>query len=142
ISTDAAGEPVRYLNPSGLSQNAAFTQVVTVSGPATTIYVGMQNAVDGAGTIIGKGDIGAQTEQTLKNVQTCLEAGGAGLEHLVQWTICLAQGQPIGPAIGAFQRWWGNRPHPPANTVLFVSGFPNPDFRLGIEAIAVVPHNR
>ena len=64
--------------------NPAFTQVVAVTGLVKTVYVGAQTAVDASGAIVGKGDIAAQTEQTLKNVQTCLEAAGARLEHLVQ----------------------------------------------------------
>lgn len=40
--------------------NPAFTQVVAVSEPVRTIYVSGQNAVDTAGSIVGKGDIVAQ----------------------------------------------------------------------------------
>ncbi len=130
---------VEYINPTGLIRNNAFTQVVTVSGPAKTIYIGAQNAVDGSGTIVGKGDIAAQTQQVLKNIAICLEACGAGPDHLIQWSIYIAQGQPIQQAFGVFQQWWGNRPNPPANTVMFVSGFMPPDFLLAIEAIAVIP---
>lgn len=31
---------VQHINPEGLSKNPAFTQVVTVTGPAKTIYIG------------------------------------------------------------------------------------------------------
>ncbi|HMG29489.1 MAG TPA: hypothetical protein VK585_05155 [Jiangellaceae bacterium] len=31
---------VEHINPAGLPQNPAFTQVVAVSGPAKTVYVG------------------------------------------------------------------------------------------------------
>jgi enamine deaminase RidA (YjgF/YER057c/UK114 family) len=130
---------VQFVNPEGLPKSNAFTQTVAITGAVKTVYVGAQNAVDGTGAIVGKGDIGAQTEQTLKNVQTCLEAAGAGLEHLIQWNIFVLQGQPLGPAVAAFQQWWGRRPNPPLNSVMFVAGFPNPDFLLSIDAIAIVP---
>jgi enamine deaminase RidA (YjgF/YER057c/UK114 family) len=130
---------VQYLNPDGLSKNPAFTQVVAVTGPVKTVYIGTQNAVDASGSIVGKGDIAAQTEQTLRNVQTCLEAAGAQPEHLVTWTIYVAEGQSIMPAFEVGRRWWGNRPNPPANTVVSVSGFTPSDFLIGIEAVAVVP---
>jgi enamine deaminase RidA (YjgF/YER057c/UK114 family) len=42
-----------------------------------TVYVGGQDAVDTSGKIIGKGDIKAQTEQILQNIQAALAAGGA-----------------------------------------------------------------
>jgi|SRR5579859_1291695 len=136
--TSSSGS-VQHLNPDALPKNPAFTQAIVVSEPAKTIYIGMQNAVDASRTIVGVGDIAAQTEQTLKNVQACLEAAGATPEHLIQWTIYVAQGQSIQAAFEVGQRWWGNRPNPPANTVVLVPGFVPPEFLIGIEAIAVVP---
>jgi enamine deaminase RidA (YjgF/YER057c/UK114 family) len=145
--TDPIDQPgvvsaVQYLNPDALPRNPAFTQAVAVTEPVRTVYIGMQNAVDASRTIIGRGDIAAQTEQVLKNVQACLEAAGARPEHLVLWNIYVAQGQPIQPAFEVGQRWWGNRPNPPANSVIFVPGFTPPDFLIGIDAIAVVPLKR
>ena len=130
---------VQYLNPETLLRNPAFTQVVVTTGPVKTIYIGMQNAVDAARNIIGKGDIMAQTDQVLKNLDACLEATGAKREHLVLWTIYIAQGQSIQPAFEAGMRWWGNRPNPPANSVIFVPTFTPPEFLIGIDAVAVVP---
>ncbi len=130
---------VQYINPDNLPMNPAFTQVVSVTGPVKTVYVGMQNAVDAARNIVGKGDIAAQTEQVLKNLQACLDATGAKREHIVHWNIYLAQGQPIQPAFEAGMRWWGNRPNPPANSVIFVPFFSPPEFLVGIDAVAISP---
>lgn len=131
---------VQHINPAGLPKSPAFTQAVAVTGPVKTIYVGAQTAVDASGAIVGKGDIAAQTEQILKNIQMCLEAAGAGPEHVVQWNIYIVQGQPIQPAFEAGMRWWGARPNPPANSVMLVVGFPLlPDVLVAIDAVAVVP---
>ena len=130
---------VEYLNPEKMHRNPAFTQVVVATNPAKTIYVGMQNAVSAQGEIVGKGDLAAQTEQVMKNIETCLQAAGAAAEHIVIWTIYVQHGQPIFPAIEVGMRWWGNRPNPPANNVIFVPAFSPPDFLIGIEAVAVVP---
>ncbi len=73
---------VRYINPNTLHKNPAFTHMVTVSGPVKTVYIGAQVAVDKDGAIVGKGNIAAQTEQILKNIEACLKAGGAKPEHL------------------------------------------------------------
>ncbi len=101
-----------------------------------TIYIGAQGAFDAAtGSIIGRGDIGAQSIQVMKNIQ----AAGAGWEHLIKWNIYLVQGQPLQPAIEAFQRVWGNRPNAPANTVMYVSELVPADFLICIDAIAVLP---
>ncbi len=130
---------VRFMNPDGLFKSPAFTQVVVTRGNVRTVYVGGQDAVDAAGNIVGKGDIGKQTEQVLKNVETALAAGGAGLEHLVKCNVYLLQGQSLQPGFQAFQRWWGQRPNPPAITGMFVAGLANPDFLVEMDAVAVVP---
>lgn len=130
---------VQHINPDGLSKNPAFTQVVSVSGPGKTIYIGGQDAVDASGAIIGKGDIKAQVEQVFKNLQTALEASGAGLEHIIKWNIYIVQGQPLRPAFEVSQKIWGGRPNPPAISVMFVAGLANPEFLVEVDAIAVLP---
>jgi enamine deaminase RidA (YjgF/YER057c/UK114 family) len=136
----STGGFVQFLNPDDLPKNPAYTNVIVVSGSVKTIYIGAQGAFDAAsGTIIGRGDIGAQSVQVMKNIQTALAAAGAGLEHLIKWNIYLVQGQPLQPGIEAFQRVWGNRPNAPANTVMYVSELVPADFLLCIDAIAVLP---
>ncbi|MEO7913281.1 MAG: RidA family protein [Roseiflexaceae bacterium] len=130
---------VEHLNPATMHHNPAFSQAVVVSGAVKTVYVGGQNAVDASGTIIGKGDIAAQTEQVMKNLQAALAAGGAGLEHVIKWNMYLVQGQPLQPGFAVFQRVWGQRPNPPTISAVMVAGLANPDYLLEMDAIAVVP---
>ncbi len=137
--TNAKSGSVQYVNPPALPVNPAYTQMVVASGPVKTIYIGMQNAVDAERHIVGKGDIAAQTEQVLKNIQACLDAAGAKPEHIVQMNVYVLQGQSIQEGFGAFQRFWGGRPNPPANTVIFVPTFAPTDFLVGVDAVAVVP---
>lgn len=129
---------VHHINPDTLHSNSAFTQVVRVTAPATTIYVGGQNAVTTDGTIAGQGDIVAQTEQALANLEAALASAGAGLEHIVKWNVLVVQGQPIEAAFQAFLRVWGDRPNPPAITMAFVAGLANPAFLVEIDAVAVL----
>src|SRR2546430_2451863 len=129
---------VEHINPDGLIRNPAFTQVVTVCGPVKTVYVGAQNAVDGNRNVVGKGDIAAQTEQILRNIETCLQAAGAEREHLISWNIYVKAGQDLMPAFQVGMRWWGDRPNPPLNNVMLVSGFVPDDFLISIDAIVVV----
>lgn len=133
------GGTVEYRNPAGLHRNPAYSQMVVVSGPARTIYVGGQNAVTADGTIVGQGDLTAQAEQIFANLQVALADAGADLGHIVKWTIYVVKGQPAFPAIAVFQRVWGQRPNPPAITVLYVDALAHPEYLLEIEAIAVVP---
>ncbi len=130
---------VEYINPDTLHKNPAFTNVVVASGPVKTVYVGGQDAVGASGALVGKGDLGAQTEQVLKNIQLALAAGGAQVEHVVKWNLYVVQGQPLREGFAAFQQFWGRRPNPPAITAAFVAGLANPDFLVEMDAIAVVP---
>ncbi len=130
---------VEYINPDALNKNPAFTNVIVVTGPVKTVYVGGQDAVDASGNIIGKGDLQAQTEQVFKNIQAALAAGGAQIEHVIKWNLYVVQGQSLQDGFAAFQQFWGRRANPPAITAAFVAGLAHPDFLLEMDAIAVVP---
>jgi enamine deaminase RidA (YjgF/YER057c/UK114 family) len=138
MSTSSSSQ-VQHINPDGLNNNPAFTNVITVTGSAKTIYIGGQDALDASGNIVGKGDIKHQTLQVLNNLQIALSAAGAELEHIIKWNIYVVQGQPIQPGLEAFQQVWGRRPNPPVITMAFVSGLANPDFLVEMDAIAVIP---
>jgi len=131
----------QYLNPDTLAKNPAFTQAIVVTGATKTIFVGGQDAVAVAGTIIGKGDIKAQVEQVMHNLQAALAAAGASIEHVIKWNIYVVHGQPLQPAFEVFQRVWGRRPNPPAITMLYVAGLANPDFLVELDAVAVMPES-
>jgi enamine deaminase RidA (YjgF/YER057c/UK114 family) len=61
------------------------------------------------------------------------------LEHVVKWNLYVLQGQPLNEGFEVFQRVWGNRPHPPAISFMFIAGLAHPDFLAEMDAIAVVP---
>src|SRR5690606_41287875 len=88
---------VQHIYPDTLLHNPAFSNVVVVTGPVKTISIGGQNAVDATGSLVGKGDIQAQTEQVLHNLQVALAAAGAELHHVVKWNLYVVEGQPLEP---------------------------------------------
>src|SRR5690606_9256384 len=104
---------VQYINPEGLSKNPAFSQVVTTAGNGKTVYAGGQNAVNAQGEIVGKGDLAAQTEQVMKNLQTALTACGATWDNLVKLTIHVVQGQDLYRGFQASQKYLGGLGNPP-----------------------------
>jgi len=130
---------VEYINPDGLIKNPAFTNIAVVKGNVKTVYIGGQDAVNGKREIVGKGDIKAQTEQVMINLQIALDASGAKLENIIKWNIYLVQGTQPQPALEVFRQVWGNRPNPPLITMVYVSALAHPDFLLEMDAIAVVP---
>src|SRR5690349_7590575 len=85
-------------------------------------------------TSSARGILEHKPNQALQNVQTALAAAGARLEHVITWSIYLTQGQPLQPGIAAFQRVWGNRPNPLANTVVYVPELVPADLLVAITA--------
>lgn len=58
-----------------------------VAPPAShTIYVSGQSSVDGGGNILHKGDMGAQLEKSLDNLEVILAEAGATLANVVSVT--------------------------------------------------------
>jgi enamine deaminase RidA (YjgF/YER057c/UK114 family) len=86
------------LRPEGLVRSPAFTHVAVVPPGATTVYVGGQNAVTGDGTLVGDGDVAAQTRQVMTNLQVALAAAGATFDDLVMLTILLVEGVDLATA--------------------------------------------
>jgi enamine deaminase RidA (YjgF/YER057c/UK114 family) len=127
---------IQHINPDGLLQNPAFSQIIITQGPGKTLYIGGQNAVNAQREIIGKGDLQAQTRQVMENLETALRACGASFDHLVKLNIHLVQGQNLLTAFQVSQQFLKTASAPPAITVLVVAGLANPDFLIEIDAIA------
>ncbi|UYQ94198.1 RidA family protein [Chitinophaga horti] len=130
---------VTHVNPDELVKNPAFTNVVTVEGSGKTIYLGEINANNADGEVVGKGDMAVQAQQIMKNIQSALYSVGADWQHVIKWTVYVLKGQDPRPGFEAFQQYWGKRTNPPAVTMLFVCGLSNPDYLMGMEAMAIVP---
>ena len=128
---------IEYINPAKLITSKAFSQVVSVTGPHKTIYIGGQNAVDKDGNLIGTGDLALQTKQVLINIGIALEAVNATYNDIVKWNIYMVAGSDPGAGYQAFQETVGQLEKPPVITVLEVAGLGNPNYLVEIEAIAI-----
>jgi enamine deaminase RidA (YjgF/YER057c/UK114 family) len=78
------------MQPAGLVVSPAFSHVAVVPAGATTIYVGGQNGVDATGVVVSS-DIAAQSSRAIDNASIALEAAGASLADVVQWSVLIAQ---------------------------------------------------
>lgn len=132
-------DQLQFLNPEGLSKNPAFSQLVITQGYGKTVYIGGQNAVNAQREIVGAGDISAQTEQVMQNIQTALSACGATFENLVKLTIHIVQGQDLYQGFQASQKYLGTLKNPPAITGFFVAALAHPAFLVEVDAIAFIP---
>ncbi len=128
-----------HVNPEGLINSPAFSQVVITQGNGKTVYIGGQNAVTKSHEIVGKNDLASQTEQVMKNLKTALEACGATFDNLVKLNINLVQGQDARKGFEVSQKFLRHSSNQPIITVVFVAGLVNPDFLVEIDGIAFIP---
>jgi 2-iminobutanoate/2-iminopropanoate deaminase len=82
-------------------------------------------------------DIEAQTEQTLQNVQTILEACGSSLQHVLKVSVFLIDISEFGRMNAVYARMFGN--HRPARTTVQAAALPAPGLRVEIDCIAYIP---
>lgn len=131
-------DKIQHINPDGLMKNPAFSQIVTTQGNGKTIYIGGQNSVNSNHEIVGKGNIQAQTEQVMQNIQIALSECGATFDNIVKLNIYIVQGQDAYGAFQSSQKIMAKASNPPVITVLFVSELMNPDYLIEIDATAFV----
>ena len=130
---------IDYIKPEGMHHNPAFSQGIVIPAGARMLLVGGQNAVDADGNIVGKGDIGKQTDQALANMLKVIHAAGGSLDNLVKITLIIQHGVDLHSGFTAWMKVWGTRSNPPTVTALMVAGLAHPDYLIEIEAQVVLP---
>ena len=100
------------------------------------LFVSGQASVDENAQLVGEGDFDAQAEQTFRNLQRVLEAGGSSLANVVKVTIFLTDMSNFEKIVELRGRWFA--PPYPADTIVEVSSLAFPELMIEIEAIAVV----
>jgi len=128
---------ITRLQPAGLVVSPAFSHVAVVPAGATTIYVGGQNGVDDTGAIVSD-DVAEQSVRTIDNVETALQAAGASLADVLQWTVLIDADADLGAAYGAIAPRLGVDGPPPLVTAARVAGFGVPGALIEVSAIAAV----
>jgi enamine deaminase RidA (YjgF/YER057c/UK114 family) len=129
--------PIQRLRPDGLVSRPAFSHVAMVPPGATMIYVGGQNAVDASGALVGAGDAAVQSARALDNARTALEAAGATLADVIQWTVLFVEGADLAAGYGAIAAKLASD-EPPLVTAAFVTGLGVPGALVEISAVAAV----
>jgi len=100
------------------------------------IWVSGQIAFDERDQLVGKGDIGAQTEQCLKNIQASLKKLGGSLDDVVQVTVFVKDMSGL-KTIHEVRLKYFKEPYP-TSTLVEVKGFVHPDALIEINALAVL----
>jgi enamine deaminase RidA (YjgF/YER057c/UK114 family) len=128
---------ITRLQPDGLVVSPAFSQVAIVPPGATTIYVGGQNGVDATGAVVSS-DVAEQSIRAIENAAIALEAAGATLADVVQWSVFIASDADLGAAYGAIAPRLATEGPPPLVTAALVAGLGVPGALIEVSAIAAV----
>lgn len=99
------------------------------------VYVSGTTGVDPAGKVLAPGDVYAQTQQAIRNIENALKRLGIGLEHVVRTRIYLTDIDRWQDAARAHAEFFGEI-HP-ATSMIGVARLIDPEMLVEIEATAV-----
>ena len=128
----------RIVNPWTWQDQMGYVQANDVSGAQRTIFLAGQASVDEEGAPVHPGDMEAQLNQTLDNVETVLREAGAGLSDVVRLNIYTTDVDGFFEAYGAVAGRLAQAGCRPASTLLGVTRLAYPEMLVEIEATAVV----
>jgi enamine deaminase RidA (YjgF/YER057c/UK114 family) len=129
---------ITLLQPDGLVVSPAFSHVAVVPPGATTIYVGGQNGVDASGAVVSN-EVAEQSRRAIDNTSVALEAAGASLADVIQWTVLIDALADLGAAYSAIAGRLARDGAPPLVSAARVAGLAVPGALIEVSAVAIVP---
>ena len=130
----------KVINPSYLFDSTpfGFSQIV-ITDPGKLVFISGQVAWDRNYELIGEDDLSKQTEKSLNNLRTAIEAAGGTLQNIVMLRIYVIQLQQEHSVIitDQLKKFFGDTARP-ASTWLQVNKLANDKFLIEIEAQAVI----
>jgi enamine deaminase RidA (YjgF/YER057c/UK114 family) len=132
---------VEVLNPEGLPKPDVYRQVSVATGTRFAFIAG-QVARDADGAPVGAGDLAAQVDQALRNVNTAVTAVGGSFEDVAKLTIYVVDWDEsklpaLGEGVFRASAALGIDPLKPVS-LIGVSMLGEPDILVEIEATAVL----
>ncbi len=108
-----------------------YSQAIKANG---FLFISGQIAIDPATSQVIQGDVAAQTERVLKNLEAILKAAGSGLDRVVRTTVFLKNMGEFGAMNEVYGRFWKSAP--PARSTVEVARLPK-DVAVEIDVIAL-----
>lgn len=121
----------------GVSRPGAAFSTAIVASPGKLLFVCGLLARDENGTIVGKGDIGAQTRRICESLKRIAAEAGGTLESIVRLDVFVTDLRERDRIYAVRREFFPAEP--PTSTMLQVAGFVDPDALIEITAMGVVP---
>jgi enamine deaminase RidA (YjgF/YER057c/UK114 family) len=133
--------PVTMLNPDALGKPLGqYSQIARVKA-TELVFVAGQLAADKDGRVVGADDFDAQCRQAFANIETALQAVGAGWANVVQFTTYLVDAGDIAKfmqfRLREFPRMFPGGAYPP-NTLLIIDRLVQEAFLVEVQTVAAV----
>ena len=116
---------------------ARYAHGVEVPEGHRLIFTSGQLGLSADGTIPEA--VEAQADICFGNIDAILRAAGAGREHVVRINAFVTDRAFMGGYMAARDAWLADVTRLPASTLVIVTGFTRPEFRVEIEVVAAVP---
>jgi 2-iminobutanoate/2-iminopropanoate deaminase len=131
----APAQQLEKINPHGLSTPQTFTHVVKAG---KLVFIAGQVGAGSDGKLAGQG-MKEQLDQVLKNLAIALKSQGADFSHVAKITIFVTSVEEFRApeAREVRERHFG--PHKPASTLVQIARLANLEYKVEIEAMAVLP---
>lgn len=129
---------MRQIDPPDIAPPfARYAHGVEVPPGRRLIFTSGQLGLAGDGTI--PEDAGAQAEICLANIDAILRAAGATRDDVVRINAFVTDRAHMAGYMAARDRWLAGATRLPASTLVIVSGFTRPEFKVEIEVVAAAP---
>ncbi|MEW2386245.1 RidA family protein [Micromonospora sp. NPDC047707] len=127
----------QQVHTGNLSQPSGhFSQAITVEARGRLIFVSGMTARRPDGSVMGVGDIAAQTRQVCENLREVMQAAGGTLADIVRVDVYVRNIEQFDQIHKVRREYFGSPP--PASTMVEVTKMVSPDMLIEISAIAVV----
>jgi reactive intermediate/imine deaminase len=114
-----------------------FAHAIMVDAPGKMVFISGMVGTRADGSIVGIGDIEAQTRQVCENLKAAAEAAGGTLDDIVRVDVYVRNMEHFDIIHKVRREYFTGAP--PASTMVEVSKFTRPDYLIEINAIAVMP---
>jgi enamine deaminase RidA (YjgF/YER057c/UK114 family) len=127
----------RPINPWTWQDNFGFSQAIEFSEHRRVLVCAGQTSVDENGTPVHEGDMTAQVNKALDNLEAVLQKAGMSLSNVVRLNIYTTDVEGIFPALPAWAGRLSAAGCQPASTLLGVQRLAFPQLMVELEATAV-----